>query len=197
MKRVLTAFIWIALMTGAHGSAFAQGVGVGIKGGLLFPDFSSEDLDLKNNVGWQGGLFLGGNSSGVAGAQVEFNILRKKAESEVLSGYTATLDYLQIPVLLKLHSPSSSASSFQIYGVVGPSFDIKLRESLEGLVVSDVTDGFENFDLGGIVGAGIEGGRFLVEVRYSRGFRQINKNLHDAVEIKGHSVAGLVGFRFN
>ena len=200
MKRVslIVASLFLVLFAAA-GTASAQGIGVGVKGGVVFPDFSSDDFDIDNRTGWQFGLFFGGNRTGIVGVQAEINYLRKSAESTAVSGYEADLDYLQIPVLLKLHTPASSASKFQFYGIVGPSFDIKLRETLAGgsLVVSDLDDAFNTFDIGVIFGAGIEAGRVIFEGRYSRGFRQINDKFQETAELKSHSFAVLVGVRFN
>ena len=192
-KQIAVMSVLAALINA--GSVLAQGVGV--KGGLVFPSFSSDALDFDNHVGWQAGVFFGGNPNGVIGVQGEVNYLQKKASSEVFPDLEATLSYVQIPVLLNIHSPASSADSFKVYGLVGPTFDIKIRESYAGVVLEDITDGFERFDLGGMVGVGIEIGRLILEGRYSRGFRQINKNFQDSVEIKSHSFATLVGVRFN
>ena len=40
---------------------FAQGVGIGVKGGAVFASFTPGDLDLDRRTGWQAGGFLGGN----------------------------------------------------------------------------------------------------------------------------------------
>ncbi len=197
MNRV--KLIGVSLVIGilaASGTASAQGVGIGIKGGIVFPDFESANFDLDGRTGWQAGIFVGGNRDGVVGVQGEFNFLRKRAHADVIPILETTIDYLQIPVLLRIHSPSQSAAGFQVYGIVGPSFDFKIREEIEGLE-SDLGDPFEAFDMGIIAGAGIEFGTLILEGRYSRGLRQINDTFRQVDEIKGHSVAFLAGFRFN
>jgi hypothetical protein len=170
-------------------SASAQGVGV--KGGLVFADFSSDAVKYENRTGWQGGLFVGGNLPGVLGAQVEFNYLEKKTRG--LLGQEIKLDYLQIPLLLKLHTPAKTASSFQAYGIVGPSVDIKVGDSIGGI---DVKDSFNGLDLGLMFGGGIEAGHLIFEGRYSRGLRKVNKAFDDLTTIKSHSFAVLAGIRF-
>jgi hypothetical protein len=184
---------------GFAGSAAAQGgVGVGVKGGIVFPQFNSDALKIDSDTSWQLGLFLGGNLTGVVGSQIEFNYLQKKGvPTNQYLGSTLKVEYLQIPVLFRIHTPSTTANSFQVYGLFGPSFDVKLRESLEGSTVSVITDGFENFDFGMLFGAGVEAGRVIFEGRYERGFRTINKNFASADELKSHSFAALVGIRFN
>jgi hypothetical protein len=102
----------------------------------------------------------------VVGAQLEVNWLHKHADSPTVPGFEATLDYLQVPILLRLHSPSRSAAGFQLYGIVGPTFDFKMRESLAGLNVSGIDDAFENFDVGAIAGSGLAFGTVIAEGRY-------------------------------
>jgi hypothetical protein len=183
------------LCLGLAGETSAQGVGVGIKGGVVYPDFDTDALNLKNRTGWQGGLWFGGNRQGVVGVQGELNFLRKRAESELDPTQTVDVNYLQIPVLLRLHSPAQAASGFQVYGIVGPSFDIKLSESFEG--VTFTSDAFKGFDIGLMFGAGVEAGRLIFEGRYSRGLKNVNDTFDDVSDIKTHSFALLAGIRFN
>lgn len=198
LKRVLCVIVGTLIVVSAtQGTAFAQGIGVGVKGGVVFPDFSTDVVQLDSQIGWQGGIFFGGNRDGVFGAQLEVNWLHKRADSPTLPGFEAKLDYLQVPILLRLHSPSRSAAGFQLYGIVGPTFDFKMRESIAGLNVSGIDDAFENFDVGAIVGGRLEFGTVIVEGRYSRGFRQINKDFQNVETIKAHAFAVLLGFRFN
>lgn len=172
----------------------AAQVGVGIKGGLVFPDFSSDDFNADNRNGWQAGLFVGGNRDGVLGVQGEINYVRKEVADELGLG-EVQLSYVQIPVLLRLNAGSRSRGGAALYGIVGPSFSAKVGESISGFDFD--TDAFEGVDIALMFGGGVELGRFLVEGRYSRGLRQVNKNFSDFTEIKVHSFAVLVGVRLN
>lgn len=190
----------LALLVGLciPGAALAQGVGVGLKGGIVYPQFTHdiEDLELDNRAGWQAGIFFGGNREGVVGIQGELNWLRKRTTVDFFGDdLDVDVDYLQIPVLLRLHSPAQSAQSFQFYGIVGPTFDIKLREQFADALTID--EGFEGVDIGIMFGAGVEAGRILFEGRYSRGLRNVNKSFDDVSEIKTHSFALLLGVRLN
>ena len=190
-NRFRTAAIAAIVALGLASPAAAQGLGFGVKGGWVYPDFSTDFGDYKNNSGWQAGIFLGGNREGVAGLQVEFNYLRKKAETDL---GTTELSYLQIPVLLRLNTPSPTKESFQFYGIVGPTFDVKVGDSFTGI---NLIDEYEGLDIGIMGGVGIEIVRVIVEGRYSYGLRALNKSLSDLGELKSHSFAILVGFRFN
>ena len=57
MGRSVLSILFVALVFSmiAVPSASAQGAGVGIKGGLLFPDFSTDDFDLDDHTGFQVG----------------------------------------------------------------------------------------------------------------------------------------------
>ena len=189
-KLKLAAAIVVILMavTGFSPNASAQGFGV--KGGVLFPDFSAEGVDLDNKVGTELGFFFGGNRSGILGFQGEANWLRKQAD---FTGGDFRIDYIQLAGLLRLNAGTNSPSGFALYGLVGPGFDFKIADSTSGLNVEDV---FRGFDVGLLFGGGVEIKRFIVEGRYERGLRQVNEDFTGATELKSHSFAILVGFRF-
>ena len=187
-RKLAGATVVILLAIAAHSpSASAQGFGV--KGGVLFPDFSAEGIDLDNKVGTELGVFFGGNRSGILGFQGEANWLRKKAD---FPGGDFRIDYIQLAGLLRLNAGTNSPSGFALYGLVGPGFNFKIADSTSGLNVDDV---FRGFDLGLLFGGGVEIKRFLIEGRYDRGLRQVNEDFTGATELKSHSFAILVGFR--
>ena len=165
----------------------------GIKFGPTFPRFSSDSLDFKTRTGVHGGIFFGGNRSGVAGLQGEINWIRKRAETE-LSSQAIRIDYLQVPVLLRLNAGSNSASGFTAYGIAGPAFDIKIADEIDGVTLDD---GFEGADVSLVFGGGIEVARIIFEGRYTKGLRRINKLFQDFTEIKSQSFTILFGVRFN
>lgn len=76
----------LVVVCASQGAAFAQGIGVGVKGGVVAPNFSTEEFDLDSDIGWQGGVFFGGNRDGVVDAQLEVNWLHKQADSPTLGG---------------------------------------------------------------------------------------------------------------
>jgi hypothetical protein len=190
-RLVRVAALAAIVALGTAGTAAAQGIGIGVKGGLVYPDFSTDFEDYKNRVGWQAGLWIGGNRDGIVGVMGEFNFLRKRAET---NQGEVDLSYIQIPVLLRLNTPSTSKNGFQAYGIVGPSFDVKVGESLEGI---NLIDEFEGMDIGLMFGGGFEIARIIVEGRYTRGMRQVNESFNDVADLKTHSFAVLFGIRFN
>ena len=166
---------------------FAQGVGIGVKGGAVFASFTPGDLDLDRRTGWQAGLFLGGNRTGTVGVMGEINFIQKRA-----SGFE--INYVQLPVLLRVNIGSKSKGGVSVYGIGGPALDIKINDDVTGI---DLDDAFESVDVEIIAGAGIELSRFIIEGRYTWGLRQVNKQFSEVDEIKTRAAAILFGIRFN
>ena len=164
----------------------------GIKFGPTFAAFSSDALDFSTRTGIHGGIFFGGNRDGAVGVQSEINWVRKSAETEP-QGLGIRIDYLQIPVLLRLNAGSSSSSGFVAYGIVGPAVELKVADEIEGFTLDD---GFEGADVSLVFGGGIEIARIIVEGRYAKGLRRINDTLSSVAEIKSQSFTILFGLRF-
>jgi hypothetical protein len=175
-------------------AAEAQGVGIGAKFGPLFSSISSDAITdpIDTKTGWIGGLFIGGNRPGVVGVGVDILYARKKVGTE---DTTVTLDYVEVPVLLRLNAGSQSRGGVNVYGVVGPSFAWKLKGKFN--FEDGVDDQTAGFDIGISAGAGVEITRFIIEGRYTQGLRSIAKDLSDSEKITTKSFAIMAGVRFN
>jgi len=184
----LTTLCVLALI-GSSSSAAAQGAG--IKFGPTFASFSSEALDFKTRTGIHAGLFVGGSRDNVVGLQGEFNWLRKNSETE--GGQQIRIDYLQVPVLLRVNAGSSSANGVAAYGIVGPAIELKIADELQGITLDD---GFEGADVSLVFGGGIEAARIILEARWEKGLRRINNDFSDFTEIKKQAFTILFGVRF-
>lgn len=178
----------VLAMTASASVAFAQGV----KFGPTFATFSSESLDFSNRTGVHGGLFFGGGRSSPVGVQSEINWIRKRSATSPLN-QAISIDYLQVPVLLRLTGGSSSPSGLAVYGIVGPAIDVKIADEIEGVTIDD---GFEAADVSLVFGGGVEIARIIIEGRYEKGFRQINKSFREFTEIKKQAFTILFGVRF-
>lgn len=173
----------------------AEGVGVGVKGGLLFNtlDFGANDDFLQHKTGLIGGLFIGGNRGGALGVEADIFYARKGGAG---SGSNPDLDIhmLEIPVLLRLNLGSRSLSGVGVYGLAGPAMDFRLKSDFGGIDIIDFTQGY---DVNLVFGGGIEITRFLAEVRYNHGLRNISKDFSASEEIRTRAWAVLIGVRFN
>ena len=187
-KLAALAVLVLIAMTLHCPTAAAQGFG--IKGGPIFPDFSSDDVNFDNKLGTELGVFVGGNRSGLFGIQGELNWLRKKAD---VANTDLRIDYLDLAGLLRLNIGTQNPTGFAFYGLVGPGFDFKVGDDLGGLAPNDALKGF---DVSLLFGGGVEIRRIIFEGRYQRGLRNINNEDIVVTEIKSHSFAILFGFRF-
>jgi hypothetical protein len=182
----------LAVFTLAASSAVASAQGAGVKFGPTFATFSSDALDFKTRTGIHAGLFFGGNPDGAVGVQTEINWLRKNTETEI-PAQKIRVDYLQIPVLLRLNGGGNSAGSFRAFGVVGPAVDFKIADDVDGLTIDD---GFEGADISLVFGGGIEVARIIVEGRYEKGLRRVNNKFNELADIKKQAFTVLFGIRF-
>jgi hypothetical protein len=180
----------LAVLMLLYPASFATAQGFGIKFGPTFDEFSGEALDFKNRIGTNAGIFIGGSRDRVIGLQTEFNWLRKNTE---LATRDIRVDYLQIPLLLRLNAGSSSASGPALYAIVGPAIELKIADEIEGITVDD---GFEGADVSLLFGGGFEVARIIIEGRYEKGLRRINASFSDLVEVKKQSFTILFGIRF-
>ena len=186
---VRLAVLVVLGLIGSSSHAAAQG----IKFGPTFATFSSDALDFSTRTGVHGGIFFGGNRDGSVGVQTELNWVRKNAQTDPFK-LGIRIDYIQVPVLLRLNAGSSSPSGFSAYGIVGPAIEIKIADEVEGFTLDD---GFEGADVSLVFGGGMEIARIIVEARYAKGLRRINDSFSNLAEIKSQAFTILFGLRFN
>ncbi len=188
---LLLASVWLLLHPP---TVAAKGVGVGFKAGTLRTNHKLLDgADVPgNDTGWMGGLFFGGNRTGRIGVMGELNLLAKQGE---LSDGESTLYYAQIPAMLRVNLGSRSRSfrSAIVYGIVGPSIDLKLGQDLSTMAR---LDNLKTFDFSATAGVGIEVARFIVETRTNWGLRNFAHRA-SATGPRTRSFALLGGIRFN
>jgi hypothetical protein len=177
--------------------AFAQeGVGIGAKVGPLFSslDQATSSSKFENRTGIIGGLFIGGNRGGTVGVGVDVLYARKGAKSDVAAA-ALDLDYLNVPVYMRVNIGSRSTGGVSVYGTVGADLNFLLKaKATDGGTV--LTDNFSRADYGISAGLGVEITRVILEGRYSKGLGNIAKSSSDP-ELKTQSFALMIGVRFN
>ncbi len=171
-----------------------EGLGFGIKAGPLFSSIDSNIVTspLDTRTGWIGGFFIGGNRPGVLGVQADVLYARKKVGTPTGD---VTFDYLEVPVLLRVNAGGANLGGVNVYGVVGPAFDFRLKGKLN----FDQSPGaqMQEIDVGVSAGAGVEISRFIIEGRYTKGLRNLGKDLTQNEKITTQSFGVMVGVRFN
>jgi hypothetical protein len=162
----------LGLTLAAAAPASAQ-VEFGLKGGASFGNISNKGLlpgDLKTRTGWAAGASIGFRAR-VIGVGAEALFARRGLSSNTTGGIK--LDYVDIPVYLKIQAPTPGISPF---GYLGPqvSFEVTCK-------VDDVDCGNGNrskTDYAGVIGAGVKFGHeggvgFTAEARYIYGLKDL------------------------
>lgn len=153
-----TRMVWAALAAlislSATASALAaqQGLELGFRGGASVSSASldaSETFSKSNRTGFVGGIFLN-YDAGPLGFQVAGEYTQKGVDLNLGDAVdNFRLDYLEIPLVLKLGIPLDKIKP-SVFGGVGLGF--KTKCSNEG---SDCGDEFESTDVSGILGADV------------------------------------------
>jgi hypothetical protein len=175
-----------------------EGIGIGVKGGFLFSNVSVEDFETDSKTGWQVGVFFGGNRPGLVGVMAEVNFGEKGA-TDPDSEESLNLTFVSVPVVMRINGGARSLNGVNFYGIVGPQFDWLISRKLaqEGFPDEDISEETEGFELNLVFGGGVEITRFIAELRYIQGLKNISKDLVDTNDLKTHAWAILFGFRFN
>lgn len=172
-----------------------EGIGIGAEVGPIFSSFDEASTNFKNNNGFEGGIFFGGNRPGTVGVMGKL-LYAKKGAKDSTGTNAVDLYYLEIPVLLRINAGSNSLNGVSVYGIVGPAFNVLLKGKIDDV---DVRDDYESLDIGLQFGAGVEITRFLVEGVYTKGLKNVLKstNASSVTDIKTRSFSVLFGIRFN
>lgn len=203
---VLAASALAALPTRA-----VAGVRLGLKAGIATSQLGSDLVDLK----WRSGV--GGGASLALGLTPNIDLAPELLWMRKGSTFTSTnvtvggitfgkietgidIDYVTIPVLLRLHTSTEAPLAFMLVG--GPTIGFKAGEKLKttGLVgVSLDSDQIETFDYGLAIGAGLLGTtgglNWTVEARYEHGLANVSK-LPFGGDLKNGSVQAFAGLEF-
>ncbi|MBX3145947.1 MAG: PorT family protein [Gemmatimonadales bacterium] len=170
---------------------------VGLKAGITFGDISNKgvlpgSLDTRN--GGAVGLYLGVNS-GVVGFGAEALYAQRGAKSsQTLATAKTRLDYLDIPVFLKVNLPTPGVRP---YLFAGPQFSFEVKCQRGNGTGCGNRDGDSKTDYAGVIGGGVRLGGSLglsVEGRYVYGLKDLNlTTLTDNQSFKNRTFMILLG----
>lgn len=159
-KQLFSGAIFVLAVT-CSTAAWAQ-VGGGIKAGVNFASVSGSDDNPDTRIGSMAGAFLT-IGQGLVALQPE--VLFSMQGSKFTFG-TATVDYFQVPLLVRIGSSAKNKAS--VYGLVGPTFGVRIRD--EGW-----DDPIKRSDVGISAGAGFTVRRLLVEARFTAGLTEFSE----------------------
>jgi hypothetical protein len=174
--------VWLSAIV-APPAAGAQAVGFGAMGGLIRTEVNSsgdesQNVVLEHQSHPTGGLFLTVPLSGPFWLQPEawLNVKGTQWNTAELEG-SLRLTYLDVPALVRYAGPSDAQVRVHVFGGPTLGFLLRARSEVERPVLTtiDVKDRFRVVDLGWVVGAGIGGGPFRLDLRYGGSFRAITE----------------------
>ncbi|MGE3614398.1 MAG: porin family protein [Gemmatimonadales bacterium] len=172
MQRFITGATALTLLV-AGAPAAAQS-SVGIKAGASFGNISNKGVlpgSLGTRTGVAGGIFLGTGSSllslGVEGLYAQ----RGLRTDENIADAETRLDYVDLPLYLKVQAPVPALSPF---AYAGPqiSFEVKCAQADGGPCAADPARKKTTF--AGVIGGGIRFGMLSVEGRYLYGLTDLD-----------------------
>jgi hypothetical protein len=202
--RHLSIVATLALLGAAPAPARAQGLEVGVKGGLNVATITFSGNDAGPSLDPRIGAVVGGFVTLPIAAWIE-------VQPEVLyamKGGTlddrgveshVDLDYLDVPVLARISRRGAGRRHYYVAG--GPSFGLRLRarsrvdfgSSTEEI---DISDDLERLDLGIAVGGGVAFGAIVFDGRYTFGLTDIDRDKTDDVTMKNRTISVTVGVKF-
>jgi hypothetical protein len=173
MKKIL--LLWAVLLITVI-SVNAQELHVGIKAGAGLAKIDGSSFNNGFKLGYQLGAFVDIEISDVIGVQPEllFNQSNTKtvtsppATGNILNGdYSASLNYLSIPILLKINASKIFAFN------VGPQYSILMQQDQS--LTSNASNAFKSGDFSLVLGMQLKlTGKFHVYGRYNIGLSSIN-----------------------
>lgn len=200
-----SSVLLLGLIVGGASNVQAQALSAGVKAGLNVAtlDFDRQPPEspaIDTRTGLVAGLFFVWPAGSRLSVQTEALYSQKGAtfDESGVSG-AVELDYLEVPILLRLSTPPSNGASFHVFG--GPSFGVRLRArseiAFEGETErEEFSDEVKRFDLGLVVGAGVELGRLVIDGRYTWGVSNVNALADDDVEIRNRAFSIMAGVKF-
>lgn len=209
MKRIKSLlFIILGLANGA----FAGQVGFGLKGGVDFTNMGGDFFSVfgaNSKIGFSGGLFFDFELDNDFSLQPEISFVQKglKINDVYLTfpspsgpfNYSYNIDYVEAPVLLKLNTNLCPSIDGNIF--VGPflSFLLDARNSFAGQNFPAFLNyaPYTNYvDFGLTLGAGLEIGKVMIDVRYDFGLTAVDqKNIMITNAGQNDSFCIQVGYR--
>lgn len=178
----------------------------GAKGGVNFTNMTSDGFEDNNSrTGFHLGLLAEVPLTDMFSLQPEVLYSTQGAEAtirglgNVSNSGEFRLDYIQVPVLAKLHLFQGGA----LQGLsleAGPSFNFLVNDEIADWVDSPslTTDSpFSSFEFGGAAGVSLNLGAFFASARYTRGFTNVfNSDDWDENAVNNNGFQLGVGFMF-
>ena len=174
MERTVKIRLLLTLLAGLPAVLPAQSIGV--KAGASFGNISNKGVlpgNLDNRTGFAAGIYLG--SGGAIGFGVEGLYAQRGLKSDGTSTEETRLDYIDVPVYLRIALPLGPVRPF---GYAGPqvSYEVRCKTASGAACATYGTTDRKKWDYAGVIGAGLKFGGSLgfgIEGRYVYGLRDL------------------------
>lgn len=188
MKRQLLRFTAAAGILLAASAATANAQGFGVTAGATFSQLSGDDVSgEENKTGFAGGVFYEFKASEALVIRPELLYIMKGSGAEG-TDETLSLDYIQLPILLKYKFGSGTTKPFLM---IGPAFGMNVSCDSFGTDCSD-DDDLEKLEISGVFGGGVQIKAFDVNVRYDMGLT----DFVDGLDAKNQTWVIMLGYNF-
>ncbi len=194
MTRAL-AVIGFLLMAGTGSTVCAQGGGLGIKGGLSYGNISNGGA-FPGSVAQRSGFAVGvsANTGGVIGFGIE-GLYAQRGFDNSIAADARHLDYIDVPVYLRLAAPMGT---FAPFAYAGPQGSYELNCGTDSGNCPD--SGRPKVTYAGVIGAGVAFDMLhglSIEGRYVYGLSDLKLDtITTANNYRTRSFLLLVGFGF-
>lgn len=199
MRKATYVLLAMLLAVALPSDGAAQGIGLGVKGGVNLANMTGDDAgDTDMNTGFAIGGFLNFDL-GTFSIQPEA-LFSQKGASMSFEGIESdwNVSYLEVPVLFRigLGVPGAPMNPVLFAGPsVGYLLSSKGKGSVEGASVEfDMKDDTKSFDVGAVIGAGIDFGNIQLDARYNLGFTNVGDG-DDAGDVKNSTISIMLGYR--
>lgn len=208
IRRLASALPLAVLLAGPLQAQAGQETRIGPFGAINFATFGGSDVgDVDTRTGVQAGVFASFPLSRYLALVPAASYSQEGASVDVGGGVTGTflLDYLEVPVLLKLTAPLEGHPQLRPWIMAGPSVGFQLSCKVRAENSSQTAEGdcndanvnaaTKSVAFSGVLGVGMDVGRFTVGLRYQAGLSSIDDSGADA-DVKNRVLALAVGYGF-
>lgn len=180
MKKKLIPISIILLLFISNTNLFAQGAKFGIKGGAaaykLTSEFGDASATSDRKIAFEAGIFGEFPINKLISIQPEAVFVQKGGEetSQSFGNSSLTLNYVDVPLLLKINAPVDGSLQPFIFGGPYAGYLIEATTDADG-ENQDLTDLLNEIHYGLKVGVGINIGPVMLDARYDMGIANLYK----------------------
>lgn len=209
LARSLLLSLLLPLVARAQQPIAPQGAVIGPFGGINFAKFGGSDVgSVDTRTGFQAGIFASFPIGKYVAIAPSVSYSQEGTSVDVGGGVSGTfaLDYIEVPVLLKLGAPLAGTGQLRPYVMAGPalgfllSCKVKASSGSQSAEVDCDDPSLNGLDTKTVqfsaqFGAGLDIGRFTLGLRYHLGLTSVDDSGADA-DVKNRVFSIIAGYGF-